>query len=371
MADQPYLIFALQQLRYAVNAVVVQEIFFLPELTPIPDAPNDIAGLMNLRGELLPVLDLSIRFEDEKLSYALTDSIIVFQRETVQFGLLVNQVYGVQNIDEKAIKTDLSSSWRAEEQGEELSTSITSCIRGIAQVEEYIVMLLDLEQLVHKLRQQSPALKEFAGDNGLQNRDKIPLEHQTNRTRERLRLAKSLIFSPHATPEEQQIFRERAQNLRKTLQNEDFAGLLPLAVIGLNREYFGVNLELIREFTDIKNITPIPCTPSHIIGNMNLRGEIITLVDIRNHVNLPLDNLEGLSKAMIVQVDELVVGVIVDDIFDVMYLNVANLKTIPTAVHGKQDEYLKGTAFYGKNVLSILDLPRILTQGNLVVDEEI
>ena len=111
----------------------------------------------------------------------------------------------------------------------------------------------------------------------------------------------------HASPEERATFRERAENLRRTAESEDFAGLIPLAVIGLNGEYLGLDLDTVREFTDdISKITPIPCCPPHIVGNINLCGEIVTLVDVREVLNLPIAGTNQASKVMVVRMKDLV-----------------------------------------------------------------
>jgi purine-binding chemotaxis protein CheW len=145
---------------------------------------------------------------------------------------------------------------------------------------------------------------------------------------------------------------------------------MPLAVIGLGNEYFGLALELVREFTDIANLTPIPCCPKHIVGNMNLRGEIVTLVDIRNILNLPTPPVSVGSDAVVVQVDDIVAGLPVDQVLEMVYLNTAEMTPLPTTPSDLGEQYLRGTAFFQEKMLRVLDLPKILTQGGLVVHEE-
>jgi purine-binding chemotaxis protein CheW len=114
----------------------------------------------------------------------------------------------------------------------------------------------------------------------------------------------------------------------------------------LNGEFFGVNLNRVREFTDVKKVTPIPCCPGHIIGNMNLRGEILTLIDIRGLLNLPLNSIAEGYKAMVVEVDGIVSGITVEEVYDVMFLNPKDITSVPTAIHSINDEYLKGATPY-------------------------
>ena len=89
------------------------------------------------------------------------------------------------------------------------------------------------------------------------------------------------LYCPNATPGERSIFRQRADNLRQPLESLNVTSkLMTLAVIGFGNKYFGLDLELVQAFTDITDFTPIPCCPNYIVGNMNLRGEIVTLVDM-------------------------------------------------------------------------------------------
>ena len=97
-----------------------------------------------------------------------------------------------------------------------------------------------------------------------------------------------------------------------------------------------------REFTDIRQVTPVPCTPDRIIGNMNLRGEILTLVDIRNVLNMSADTI-SLYKAIVVEIEDLVAGIVVDEILNIIYLNVAELATVPAALTSENREYLPWT----------------------------
>lgn len=349
MESHPYLIFSLDNSLYGVEALAVQEIFSLPELTPITEAPNDIVGVVNLRGKILPVLDLYLRFGYRSPDYKLTDSVIVLSWQEFCSGIIVNQVREVQNISAKEITTEVF-------QGRDGTSLSHPFVAGIARSSAGIVMLLNHENLIRYSEPVEALILEESIDTHEAEAPVLP-EHR--------------VFCPNATAEERVIFQERAQNLIKVSQSQEFSGLKPLAVIGLNGEYFGLDLAVVREFTDIRKVTPIPCTPPHVVGNMNLRGEILTLIDIRGAISLSLDGTAEASKAMVVHVNDLVAGVMVDEVFDVMYLNPLEIMPVPAAVHSSSDEFLRGTAVYREKMMGILDLPKIIAQAGLVVNEEI
>ena len=345
MKSNYYLIFTVNSHLYGVEASFVQEIFSLPELTIIPDSPDDIIGVVNLRGQILPVMDINLRFRYQTTDYKITDSVIVFTWENIKIGMIVNQVHQVENIEESTITKKV-------EYGRELKNKNNALfLAGIAKLEKDLVTLLKIENLIKYIEIENLDIKDDLN----QNEDTV---------------MRSRIFCPDATAEEREIFQQRALNLMSATKSEDFIGLIPLAVIGLNEECFGVELKLVREFTETRKITPIPCCPPHIVGNINLRGEILTLVDIRGILNFNYTE-QNTAKAMVIQVDDLVVGVLINDVFDVTYIKTSDLMLIPTAVHTNNNEYLRGTASFRDKIMTILELEKIFRQGELIVNNEL
>ncbi|NHC33082.1 chemotaxis protein CheW [Scytonema millei] len=360
METKPYLIFSLHDLQYGIDATLVQEIFLLPELNPIIEAPTDIAGILNLRSQLVPVMHLGLRLGYKIQNCHLNDSVIVLQWQDLRIGIIVNSVYEVKNISSEVIETNISYG--------RVKETTAQFIQSIAKLDADMILLLDPEQLIcySTVEDILPALNsEFN-------------EIETHGDRPQLKEKESIhkhsfydLYYPQVTPQEKAIFRERAENLRRQAESSDFTGLIPLAVFGLNGEYFGLDLDIVREFTNIRHMTQIPCCPNHIVGNMNLRGEIVTLVDIRQALNLSLDLDRTTSKAIVIRFNDTIAGIPVDEVFDVMYLRPSDLTPVPVAVHSANDEYLRGNAPYLEKMLTVLDLPQLLSKSSLVVDEEI
>lgn len=370
METKSYLIFSLHDLRYGIDATLVQEIFLLPELNPIIEAPSDIVGILNLRSQLLPVMHLGLRLGYKMHDCHLSDSVIVLQWQELQIGIIVNSVYEVKNISSEAIETNISYG--------RVKESTARFISSIAKIDAEIVMLLNPEQLICSSTVED-FLPELNGDSSeiAEPSDRLKLREKeldlSNTDRKESLHKQSFydLYYPHVTPPEKAIFRERADSLRQKSESSDFIGLIPLAVFGLNDEYFGLDLEVVREFTNIHHVTQIPCCPNHIVGNMNLRGEIVTLVDIRQALNLSLSIDRKTSKAIVIRVNDTIAGIPVDEVFDVMYLRPSDLTPVPVAVHSANDEYLRGNAPYLEKMLTVLDLPQLLSKNSLVIDEEI
>jgi purine-binding chemotaxis protein CheW len=378
MSGQPYVIFELNGAPYGILASAVQELFFLPEITSIAEAPPSVVGVINLRGEILSVVSLHQRLGLKPAPYQLTDSMIVVQWRSERVGIIVNQICEVKSIDN--IQSGLALQLPA--------LKAAHCVSGIAHVEEAIITLLNPEQLVQLAAATS--VDHTSTQNG--HRNKYHNEHHNEHQNEYhnevayqagdqarnqagdqtvQRRSETGDLYAHLSPEARQTFQERSENLRRSLDNQDAAGLIPLAVMGLAGEYLGLGLTTVYEFTEIYKIAPVPCCPPHILGNINLRGEIVTLVDICSVINLPARQPSRIQKAIVVRMDELTAGIAVDEIFDVVYIDPSQILVAPVASQASNDEYLQGVALYRGKMMSIIDLPRLLRSGALVVNEEV
>ncbi|MGD1717234.1 chemotaxis protein CheW [Dapis sp. BLCC M172] len=366
MENKSYLIFLHNNCFYGVEALSVREIFLLPEVTTIAEMPDPIIGVINLRGDVLPVMDLNLRLGYQQQEYFLTDSLVVIESQQSTIGIIVNQVYEVKDIPATEITTEIYSQGELSEGGNDRNNKL-HLVTGLAKLEEKLITLLSSNNLIRYM--------EEVADFSINERENIgALVKENSLEKAEHQEYSKLIFCPNATSQERAIFQDRAKNLRLETQSQDVSNLIPLAVIGLNEEYFAMNLSVVREFTDIHKVTPIPCTPEHIFGNINLRGEIVTLLDIRDVLNMPIQATESnKNKALIFEVDDLVAGIRVDEVFDVMYLNPLEIKSIPTAINHSQahNEYLLGTAIYREKMMSIINFQKIITHKGLIVEQEV
>lgn len=363
MNDRNYLIFNLRDVRYGIDASIVKEIFLLPELIPIAEAPVDIVGILDLRGTIIPVMHLDLRLGNPMQECKIGDSVIVLAWEEVQIGVVVNNVKEVQTIDSSSIDKEI-------DYGRKPNIN-PAFIAGVTQVDEEVVVLLNHQALIR----EPDAVRELITDTSESSAPEETEVLDTNNDRETIKIISNFydLCCPNATPEEKAIFRQRAKNLKQATTEAiaDFTGHKPVAVIGLGGEYFGIDLESVREFINVRNFTPIPCCPPHIIGNMNLRGEILTLVDIRGTLNLAISPIKTGTRAVVINVDDIIAGLPVDEVLDVMYLNPLKIASVPIAADSGSSAYLKGTASYADKMMSVIDLSRLLNKGGLIVDERV
>lgn len=153
--EQQYVIFELSDEDYGLEIASVESIIKLQPITSVPHAPDFVEGVTNLRGRVLPVIDLRKRFnvkrdpEDKKERGKETRIIVMIMNGTM-LGMIVDAVSEVLRVSEEAI-----------EPLPDMTTTINEgFITGVAKLEERLVILLDLEKLMTP--QQKEKLKRIA-----------------------------------------------------------------------------------------------------------------------------------------------------------------------------------------------------------------
>jgi purine-binding chemotaxis protein CheW len=370
MHSQEILVFYVRHLQYGIPVHCVREIFPLPELTPAPDAPGDIIGLLNWRGQVLPVMHLDRRLGQPMQPCSLSDSIIVIDWHNIQVGVLVNQVEDVISIDSQCIEQEI-------DYGRDNHIN-TAFLTGVAKQSNRMLLLLNLEALIRladdvaMMIWKSEMLAYGMDDDGqLDDSSQTFLQADTPPSIPESELKAAdfyTLYCPTATDYERSVFQKRTEDLKRSHEHQSQTLTNPIAVLKLANEYLGLPLAWVREFISLAKINPIPCCPNHIVGNLNLRGEIVTLVDIKSMLNLNLNGVDHQPfknvKAVIVQVGEIIAGIAVDDIHEILYSHESSVSTSQDNQH-----WVTGVTSYDQKLISILDLPALMRSDVLSVNE--
>jgi len=143
-ASNQVLTFTLGEETYGVDILRVQEIRGWSPVTRIPQAPPHVLGVLNLRGSIVPIVDLRMRFNLDRAEYTPLTVIIVLSVESAvgrrDFGVVVDGVSDVVDVAVSDVKP-------APEFGEQIQVS-TEFIEGLTAVSDRMVMLLDIDRLI-------------------------------------------------------------------------------------------------------------------------------------------------------------------------------------------------------------------------------
>jgi len=148
---------------------------------------------------------------------------------------------------------------------------------------------------------------------------------------------------------------------------------LHLVTFRVGTELFGVPISTVQEIVRVPVIARIPQAPDFVKGVINLRGRVITVVDIRTRMGQSGtgagagDSEEQAKKArvLVVEADGRLVGVIVDEVAEVLRLAAAQVDPPPPMVAGLSNQYLKGVGKLKDDLLILIDIEKVLTSDDL------
>ena len=141
---------------------------------------------------------------------------------------------------------------------------------------------------------------------------------------------------------------------------EQKSNLVQLSTFYLENELFGIDALHVQEILTYQEITPVPLAPDYVKGLINLRGQIVTVIDLR--CRLGFESLDDETKGMnlIVQTDEGLMSVFVDQIGNVLDLRADRLKPAPGTIRGVAVHYIQAVCQLEEDLLIVLDIDSVL-----------
>lgn len=338
-----HLIFNRHNTRYALPLPLVKEIICLPELVSIDNMPDHIVGIFNYHGQLVPVMNLDSPLGHVSFRYKISDNIILFEWDGFVSGLMVDEARDLLDIQPEEMELE---SPPEDESGHPhpLIAYLVPDVDGVINVLHPLPLPQDRDAIRHFIQN----ISEFDDDDQLKD-------------------APNLIRG--MTLFEQALLRERTTDLMESNQ-EDLAEYTQLVVIRINQEYFGIDLGLIRECVEFWRVIPIPGCPEFVVGVINVRGEVLPIVDLRATLNVPIVESENFHKAVVIQFENIFVGIVVEEIIESVFLRASDMVSGSLTGSVKEEGYIRGIAqFHDQKFLKVLDLQKLLMNGALTVDQ--
>lgn len=131
----------------------------------------------------------------------------------------------------------------------------------------------------------------------------------------------------------------------------------------LEDETYGINVMQVQEVLRITEIAPVPGAPSYVLGIINLRGSVVTVIDTRRRFGLiPKLSNDDQSRIIIVEVSGSVIGMLVDSVAEVVYLHQSEIDSIPIANADDSSRFIQGVCSRGNQLLILVDVNKFLTE---------
>jgi purine-binding chemotaxis protein CheW len=134
-------------------------------------------------------------------------------------------------------------------------------------------------------------------------------------------------------------------------------------IFELENEEYGIDILRVKEIKEMMNITRVPKAAHYVCGVINLRGEVIPVVDLRKKFNLPEVERNSNTRIIIVAVDDITVGLIVDTSSEVIEISNQDIEDAPDGVGNVDQGYIYGIGKIDKRLIILLDVVRIVTNS--------
>src|SRR4030065_398832 len=165
------------------------------------------------------------------------------------------------------------------------------------------------------------------------------------------------------------ILRERAARLAVEPEEKAGAGeIVEVVEFLLAHERYAVASEYVREVYPLNDLTPVPCTPRFVLGILNVRGQILSVIDIKRFFDLPEKGLNDLNKVIILRSDEMEFGILADAVVGVRNLMLGEIETSLPTLTGIRKENLMGVT---RDREVVIDAGKLLTDKGIIVNENV
>ncbi len=132
-------------------------------------------------------------------------------------------------------------------------------------------------------------------------------------------------------------------------------------VFVMEKEEFACNIQNVREVLKMAKITPLPRSLDFVEGVINMRGEVLPVIDLRKRFDLAEAERNEENRIIIVEVEDRIVGIVVDAVKEVISMSTEQIQETPSQVVGGKTDLIMGVGKVDDRMLIILDLDRILT----------
>ena len=146
------------------------------------------------------------------------------------------------------------------------------------------------------------------------------------------------------------------------------SAIVELISFALVTETYGIESAFVREVYPLKDFTPLPGVPSYILGIINIRGQILPVVDLKKFFNLPEKGLGELNKVIILSNGQMEFGILADVVHGTQSIELEDIQVVPPTVSGIGEKYLKGVT---KEYIVVLDAESMLNDEKIIVNDRV
>ena len=150
----------------------------------------------------------------------------------------------------------------------------------------------------------------------------------------------------------------------QTIQNSAQSGddpVLQYVTFRLDDETYGLNVMQIQEVLRYTEIAPVPGAPDYVLGIINLRGNVVTVIDTRRRFGLPDAEVTDSTRIVVLEADHQVIGILVDSVAEVIYIRQSDIETAPNVANEESARFIQGVCNRNGELVILVEFEKMLS----------
>ncbi len=319
-----HLYFQIGSNKYAINTSNVLEIMKLPALDYPQKLPNNIVGLLKYNNFVINVIDVRFYLNIEVSPYNSHNELLIVKTDEVIFGIITDKIIGILPFDTALV-----------DQIPFVDNKMV--IESLYKYNNETIFIINVYAVENLLKQHNNSLPEvdisslFPQDEG----------------------SKNLMVKRTRSIAEKSTLRLASGELHAKNKYISF---------NLNNDFYCVALDYVKEVLKDTSITQVPGTPSFIEGIMNLRGDYITVINLKKFLSLPETCIPDKKPVVIIKCNELKLALLIDKINELFEYQ----DSLPT---DSSESYYYSEFIYNKTLYTILNIDKISSDKRIIITD--
>ena len=319
-----HLYFQLGENKYAISTTNVLEIMKLPALDYPQKLPNNIIGLLKYNNFVINIIDIRFYLDIEVKPYNTDNELLIVKTDEVIYGIITDKIIGILPFDTTFVD-------------QIPFTDNKTIIDSIYKYQDDTIFITNVYAIENLLKQHNNKLPE--------------------------------VDIPSLFPQDQaskSLLMERTSNIadKATLRlaTSEYHAKNKYISFNLNKDYYCITLDSVIEVVKDSLITKVPGTPDFIEGIINLRGDYITVINLKKFLELPNENISDKKPVIIIECNDLKLAFLIDKINELFDYQ-------ETVAVGNADSYYVSEFLYENNLYTIINVNKITSDKKIVITD--
>ena len=319
-----HLYFQIGKNKYAINTSNVLEIMKLPALDYPQKLPNNIIGLLKYNNFVINVVDIRFYLNIDVEPYNSHNELLIVKTDEVIFGIITDKVIGILPFD-TALMDQIPF------------VDNKMIIESLYKFNNETIFIVNIYSLENLLKQHDLVLPEVD----------IPTLLPQDET------SKALMSKRTRSIAEKSSLRLASGELHAKNKYISF---------NLNNDYYCIALDFVKEVLKDTPITKVPGTPDFIEGIMNLRGDYITVINLKKFLSLPENGITEKNPVVIIKCNELSLALLIDKVNELFEYQ-------ETVTEEASDSYYANEFIYNKTLYTVLNIDKISSDKKIIITD--